>query len=78
MGDLLNQAFGGKVAEPKPEQNAHAEIMLRGMLNAAKSDGKFDQAEQDKVMQHLGDVSKEELAFVKNEMSQPLDVDVSS
>ncbi len=75
LGDLLNQAFGGKVAEPKPDQNAQAELMLRGMLNAAKSDGKFDQAEQQKVMEHLGDISKEELAFVQNEMAQPLDVD---
>ncbi len=75
MGELLNQAFGGQVAEPKPGQNAQAEIMLRGMLNAAKSDGKFDQAEQQKVMEHLGDVSTEELAFVRNEMAQPLDVD---
>ncbi len=75
LGDLLNQAFGGKVAEPKPDQNAQAEIMLRGMLNAAKSDGKFDQNEQQKVMEHLGDISQEERAFVQNEMSKPLDVD---
>ncbi len=75
LGDLLNQAFGGKVAEPKPDQNAEAEIMLRGMLNAAKSDGKFDQAEQQKLMKHLGDISPEERAFVEHEMSQPLNVD---
>lgn len=76
LGDLLNQAFGGQTAQPQPEQNAHAEILLRGMLNAAKSDGKFDSAEQQKVMDHLGDASDEELSFVRAEMSTPLDVDV--
>ncbi|MFK8029641.1 MAG: DUF533 domain-containing protein [Gammaproteobacteria bacterium] len=75
LGGLLNQAFGGQTAAPQPEQNAQAEIMLRGMLNAAKSDGKFDQAEQQKVMEHLGDISPDELEFVQTEMQKPLDVD---
>jgi len=76
LGDLLNQAFGGQhSAEPQPDQNAQAELMLRGMLNAAKSDGKFDQAEQQKIMEHLGNIGQEELAFIKHEMAQPLDVD---
>jgi uncharacterized membrane protein YebE (DUF533 family) len=45
------------------------------MLNAAKSDGQFDKMEQQKITEHLDDISQEEAAFVQNEMRQPLDVD---
>lgn len=74
LGALLNQALGGqKIDPPAPDQNAQAEIMLRAMINAAKSDGEIDQEEQQKILGHLGDVTQDELNFVRTEMSKPLD-----
>ncbi|MGI9477678.1 MAG: tellurite resistance TerB family protein [Hyphomicrobiaceae bacterium] len=76
LGGLFDQALAGRTPpEPEPDQNAQAEILLRAMINAAKSDGEIDQAEQAQIVEHLGDVSQDEIAFVRNEMAQPLDVD---
>jgi len=45
------------------------------MINAAKSDGRIDDAEKQKIVESLGaDVSQDELAFVQNEFAAPLDV----
>lgn len=77
FGDLLNQALAGggepKVA-PTQAQNAAAALMLRAMIQAAKSDGKIDQAERAKLLDNLGDVSPEERDFVQQEMQAPVDV----
>ncbi len=75
LGDLLNQALGGKTTrEPPPEQNTQAEIMLRGMINAAKSDREIDKDEQAKILSNLGDATREEIDFIRKEMAQPLDI----
>ena len=52
----------------------HATLIIRAMINAAKSDGSIDQSEQDKVIAKLGDVTQEEIEFVKREFAAPLDV----
>ncbi len=76
LGGMLNQALGGQQTEqPTADQNTAAEIMLRGMINAAKSDGEIDQQEQAKILEHLGEVTQEEIDFVKNEFQQPLDLE---
>lgn len=76
FGGLLNQSLGGQaVPEPTSNQNTQAEILLRAMINAAKSDGQIDNEEKQKILEHLGDVSQEEIDFVQHEMAQPLDVD---
>lgn len=76
LGDLLNSALGGQSApQPTQEQNNQAEIMLRGMINAAKSDGQIDQQEQEKIVEHLGDLSQDEINFVRSEFQKPLDLD---
>lgn len=76
LGGLLNQALAGQsMPDPTAGQNTQAELLLRGMINAAKSDGQIDQAEQKQIMEQLGDVTQEEIDFVRNEMAQPLDLD---
>ena len=45
------------------------------MINAAKADNQIDEAEQEKIIGKLGDVSQEEADFVRNEFRVPLDVD---
>lgn len=53
----------------------HATLIIRAMINAAKSDGNIDEAEQEKVIGKLGDVSQAEADFVRSEFRAPLDVD---
>ncbi len=52
----------------------HAALIIRAMINAAKSDGSIDEAEQEKVIGKLGDVSQAEADFVRAEFRAPLDV----
>ena len=77
FGDLLNQAITRQdepEAQPTDDQEAAAAIMLRAMIQAMKSDGEIDAAEQAKLMDRLGDVSPEERAFVQGEMQRRIDV----
>ena len=57
------------------EATDHAALIIRAMINAAKSDGSIDEAEQEKVVGKLGDVSQAEADFVRAEFRAPLDVD---
>jgi hypothetical protein len=76
FGSILNQSMQRDAPEVQPsqEQEAVAGLMLRAMIQAAKSDGKFDQAEQEKLVEHLGDVSQDERDFVNAELRAPVDV----
>lgn len=80
FGDLLNQAIAGRGRgamhlQPSEPQEVAAGLMLRAMIQAAKSDGRFDQAEQDKLLGRLGDVSSAERRFVNEELNKPIDVE---
>ena len=57
------------------EATDQATLIIRAMINAAKSDGSIDEAEQEKVVGKLGDVSQAEADFVRSEFRAPLDVD---
>ena len=76
LGHLLNGSLqGNSIPEPEPAQEDLARIFITAMVNAAKSDGEIDQAEQQKIVANLGDeVSDAEREFVLNEMKAPLDV----
>ncbi|MEE9494523.1 MAG: DUF533 domain-containing protein [Gammaproteobacteria bacterium] len=77
IGDILDAFANNKAdnVQPTANQNQQAEVLMRAMLNAIKSDGKIDDAEQQRIVKHLGDVSDNEMQFVRNEMNSPLDVD---
>ena len=77
FGDQLNSAFanGGEPATPpSPAQNAAAGVMLKAMIQAAKSDGNVDSGEEQKLLSRLGEVSDQERAFVQAELRAPVDV----
>ncbi len=77
FGDLFNSALQGNAPQQQPDQRAEetAKILIQAMVNAAKADGQIDQAEQQKIVENLGDeVSEEEREFVLSEMQSPLDV----
>ena len=90
IGAALNQfgqaeqaAIQGKPA-PRPDQNTsglaqddvnnQAGVLVRAMIYAAKSDGRVDREEQQKILGKLGSVSQEEADFVNGELSRPIDV----
>lgn len=78
FGQVLNSAFDQTPEpeiEPSASQEAAAALMLSAMIQAAKSDGKLDAAEQQKLMERLGDIDPDERAFVQAEMQKPVDVD---
>jgi len=58
----------------KEEATDHATLIIRAMINAAKSDGSIDKSEQDKVLAKLGDITQDEIDFIKKEFAAPLDV----
>lgn len=77
FGEVLNSALTNKGepdVAPTPAQNAAAALMLSAMLQAAKSDGKLDAAEKDKLMGNLGEISAEERDFIQKELARPVDV----
>lgn len=77
FGNVLNQSFqnlGEPKIAPTPHQDAAAGLMLRAMLQAAKSDGQLDDGEKKKLVEVLGDASPEDMAFVNRELAAPVDV----
>ncbi|MEW7974227.1 MAG: DUF533 domain-containing protein [Candidatus Thiodiazotropha endolucinida] len=52
-----------------------AALLIRAMINAAKADGKVDKEEQQKILGKLGEVTRDEIEFVRNELAQPLDLE---
>lgn len=75
IGGMLNDALQGNSTNASSEQEQQAEIMLKAMINAAKSDGELDDKEKAKITEHLGDVSQAEAEMVRTELSSPLDAD---
>ncbi|WP_370046660.1 MULTISPECIES: DUF533 domain-containing protein [Salipiger] len=71
VGAMLDQV---STAGTPPEAEQAAGLMLRAMIQAAKSDGGIDKAEQAKILETVGDdASAEDLAFVKTQLSAPVD-----
>lgn len=77
LGSVLNSSFnnqGEPDVEPTPHQNAAAAVMLAAMIQAAKSDGKIQQEEKDKLLSNLKDASAQEMAFVKAQLAAPVSI----
>lgn len=79
IGALLG---GGDDAQANPlagmsesQANDQAIVLIRAMINAAKSDGRVDATEQQRIVERLGDAGQEEIDFLRQEMAAPLDVD---
>lgn len=80
LGNLLGSALGqqmpgAQAAPPATQQDTdNAALLIRAMINAAKSDGAVDAEEQEKIVGKLGDIGPEEAAFIRAEMQAPLNV----
>ena len=76
FGEVFNDALARQdepEVAPTPEQNAVAGLMLRAMIQAAKSDGKIDDAEKERLMGQMGDLDDEDRAFIREQMAAPVD-----
>ena len=75
LGGLLNNVLqGNQVDQPTNDQEQQAEVMLRAMISAAKADGQIDAAEQQKIAEHLDDVTPEEVELVRSMMNEPVNL----
>lgn len=75
LNPIFNQAIvGHEIPEPTRQTELAAALMLRAMVQAAMADGKLDDAESAKLMEHMADATEEELAFVTGLMDQPVDI----
>ncbi|WBU57085.1 tellurite resistance TerB family protein [Paracoccus sediminicola] len=76
FGELLNDSLARNdepEVAPTEEQNAVAGLMLRAMIQAAKADGKIDEAEKERLTGELGDLDEEERQFIREQMAAPVD-----
>lgn len=72
MGEMLGALTGASPLGSLAEDNAR--LMIRAMIQAAKSDGTIDEEERATILSHLSDATPEELAFVEAELDAPLDI----
>lgn len=75
LGALLGGALLADPTPPKLSDEEIARVMLRAMLQAAKCDGRLDEAEQAQVTQMVGDVSPEEAELIRTELAAPVDIE---
>lgn len=70
--DMMS-TMGQEKASDEMERNAG--VMLRAIIQAAKSDGEIDAQEQERIMETVGDdADPEDIAFVREVLSAPVDV----
>lgn len=77
FGDILNTSLqngGEPQVQPTPHQEAAAAVLLRAMIQAAKSDGSIDAAEKAKIVDNLKDATPAEIKFVNGLIAKPVDV----
>ncbi len=73
FGSVLQSQLGNNDApepEPEPAQEGLAAVMLLAMVQAAQADGNLDEKERARILDHLGDATPQERAFVEGAMMQ--------
>jgi uncharacterized membrane protein YebE (DUF533 family) len=79
--DFLREAPVGVRPPANPAEEKELEdtalLVLKGMINAAKADGKIDGAEMQRIVGKLkkDGISEEERAFLEAELNKPLDLE---
>ena len=69
-----SRGLDGGVQGSSELDNEQAVVLIRAMINAAKSDGQLDQNEQNKIVEQLGEVTQDEVDFLRKEFDSPLNV----
>jgi uncharacterized membrane protein YebE (DUF533 family) len=61
---------------PSPARvNEQALTLVQAMINAAKADGHIDEQERQNILGRLGNVGPQELQFVRQALTEPLNMD---
>ncbi len=71
VSDMMEVLTQNSPAGAASEENAR--LMIRAMIQAAKSDGEIDEAERKIILDHLSDASDEQIAFVQEALDAPVD-----
>ena len=71
-GGSLQDMLSGAV-QPPPDAEERAGLLLRAMIQAAKSDGDIDEAEQQKILRVIGEADQAEVDFVNAQMVARVD-----
>ena len=73
----LTDATPGQTPPAVDAAQAHQQALafIKAMINAAKADGQIDAEEQEKIVSRLGDIDPQEAAFIRDEISKPLNFD---
>ena len=72
LGGMMSSMTAGTPLGQVSEENA--KLMIRAMIQSAKADGEIDAEERAAILDHLGDATPEEVAFVEAELAAPVDV----
>jgi len=76
MPDLAGLMGASPPPPPEPARaNEQALLLAEAMIAAARADGHVDQEEQQRILQHLGELDAEERDFIREVMAKPVDVD---
>ena len=77
---LTDAASGQAPPAAMDTAQAHQQALafIKAMINAAKADGQIDAEEQEKIVSRLGDIGPQEAAFIRDEISKPLNFDFFS
>ena len=77
LGGLLTNALEnkGKVTQATTQEDDDAAgLLIRAMMQSAKSDGSIDEAEKEKLLGNLGELDQSEIDLINAEMQRPVDV----
>lgn len=70
---MISKVIGQEVDELNSREEVY--ILLKAMVNAAKSDGQIDSDERQKIIEFMGDMSKVEQMFVEQELQKELHIE---
>ena len=75
LAEMLGSEQVSPMAVDTSQAHRQALAFVKAMINAAKADGQIDAEEQRKIVSRLGDVGPQEAAFIREEMTKPLNFD---
>ena len=74
IGSMIDQFNAAGTTPGGTEAEETAALMLRAMIQAAKSDGEIDASEKARILDTVGeDATAEDIAFVKEQLAAPVD-----
>ncbi|MEZ6031640.1 MAG: DUF533 domain-containing protein [Planctomycetaceae bacterium] len=54
--------------------NQKSELIVQAMISAAKADGQIDQSEQDRIVRQMGELTQDDVEYLRREFARPLNL----